>query len=229
VRTSSYYYFAIAALSVALAIAAYALLKKARRSQPYLDDLKQRSQQGGAANKTSYSSIHSRVWLVGLALCVNMIITSACFPGLVAEIKSTDPALNKTKWFSIFCVLCFVIGDSAGRFSPYFVKNIAQKFTDGRLLLLVFARVIFFGLFWICIQPRIIQSDPLVYLIVVAFSLSNGVAVSGCSAAGPYRVETPAEKRLAGTFMSLCLNLGIFLGSLLAVGLLYEITGEVPW
>eukprot|EP00762_Andalucia_godoyi_P006311 ANDGO_05824.mRNA.1 Equilibrative nucleotide transporter 8 len=183
----------------------------------------------GSNKKLAYGDIHKRVFWTGSALCFNMVVTSSCFPGLVTEIPSTDPHLQKTKWFSIFCVTAFVVGDSIGRFSPYFIKDIGKRFSDLRLWILVSIRLLSIPLFWICIHPRVIQSDPLVYVFVLYFSLTNGIAVSACSSAVPLRVSTPEERRLAGTFASLCLNGGIFIGSVVAIGLLYAISGVLPF
>jgi len=154
------------------------------------------------------------VWFV-------FFVSLSLFPGMTGEIESQYDSLGD--WFGIFMITLFQVGDMVGRTLPKWWMGI-DKDSLGPF---IYARVIFYPLFILCIEPRIFKWDPVPYIVMFIFSLTNGYFSTLAMIYGPSRVDA-RYRDLAGLYMSFFLQFGILCGVTSALLLLYLVEGESP-
>ncbi len=153
--------------------------------------------------------IHKLKWTILNVLGV-FVMTFLCFPGLIV---SMEPSFSMSKgWFTLFLITEFNILDLIGRSLP----TIFVAFTPDNVWIPVLLRFIFYPLIFLCSHPAIFTHSAWGIIFVFLFSISNGYLSSLVMMFGPGQVKDD-EKAAAGGLMSLFLNVGILLGSSIAL------------
>lgn len=161
------------------------------------------------------------------------------FPPITTTIKSVQdppPWLLQPAVFIAAHFVIFNIGDYVGRtYAPSIPGALQLKVSS--VLLLSFARVVFFPLFLLCNTPTRAESHSAVLgdwaylLVLLLFGLTNG----GVSCIIMIKASSPQlnpaiadeERDLAGTLAAFSLVFGLAVGSLSSFAVNYVIKGSV--
>jgi equilibrative nucleoside transporter 1/2/3 len=139
----------------------------------------------------------------------------AVFPALITEIPSYNfPDLQASRWWSLLLLLFFCILDTFGRFlTPY-----RLGMTHQNIHYFVFFRILFFPCLYACLKgdPAFLRNDLYSLFFVGVFGFTNGHMGSICIMMVSEQV-TEMEKSLVGGFTGFWLNLGLVLGSTMAL------------
>lgn len=187
---------------------------------------------GGAVQRSSFAVVFRTIWLSSVTVFINFTITGSLWPGMVTLVQSSSDSsspLSHDAWFQTVNVVIFTLGDYLGRVLAGIPLLSQQMFPPHRrkplLFGLVCLRVGFFLFFAFCIRPAWIRSDAAVFVGVFVFSTSNGFFGSLGMMHGAVSCAA-ADSSLGGTVMSSSLNGGIFTGSVVAVAVLFAVTGN---
>lgn len=154
------------------------------------------------------------------ALCVWMcgVLTFCVFPSQVSRwfpLGEFETAIYRS-----FLIYMFSVNDTIGRTLPrLFPKVVGMSdkifwtFTIGRGALLA-------PLFLVSSKTvsDLFSFDWFRLVLIITFAVTNGVNFATCNICGPKRVQT-ADKIHAGTILSLMAVNGVFIGTLLGIGL----------
>lgn len=151
-----------------------------------------------------------------LVLVVYMTSLSV-FPAMITEIPTYNfPSLAASRWWSLLLLLFFCILDTLGRFlTPY-----RLGMTHGNVHWYVFLRILLFPCLYGCLRgsPLLFRNDVFSLLFVGILGFTNGHMGSICIMMVSEQVNE-AEKSLVGGFTGFWLNLGLVLGSMLALAI----------
>jgi equilibrative nucleoside transporter 1/2/3 len=160
-------------------------------------------------------------WLAGavfLAFAVTMM-----YPVFTAQIQSvrdptTAPRLFQPATFIPLAFLFWNTGDLLGRMIPA-IPALSLTSKPRLLFILALSRVVFIPLYFLCNvkgKGASVNSDAFYLLVVqLLFGISNGYIGSSCMMGFVEWVDTD-EREAAGGFMSLCLVVGLTVGSFLS-------------
>lgn len=149
-----------------------------------------------------------------LVLVVYMTSLSV-FPAMITEIPTYNfPSLAASRWWSLLLLLFFCILDTLGRFlTPY-----RLGMTHDNVHWYVLLRILLFPCLYGCLRgyPHLFRNDMFSLLFVGILGFTNGHMGSICIMMVSEQVND-AEKSLVGGFTGFWLNLGLVLGSMLAL------------
>jgi equilibrative nucleoside transporter 1/2/3 len=176
----------------------------------------------GAAPKASPRVVLRKVLLQGITVWSVFFVTLSMFPGMTSLIPNTPGDFPPGTWFGIANIFLFQLFDFVGRTLPRWVVIIPPRF----LWIFSVARVVFAGLFILCIRPLcgpIFASQYAAFVIMTFFALTNGYFGTLAMMFAPRFVDDH-EKNVAGMIMSVFLQLGIFSAVLFALFILYLVS-----
>jgi hypothetical protein len=182
-------------------LASTSLTRQARRNvkKSVLPDLE----------RTSYVDILGAMYPLALVVCGIFTVTFAIFPALMTSIPSE---LMSQSWFAILLIFEFNVFDLIGRSAPqWYMLSTPTTIWIPSLL-----RVLLFPAFLLCVHPRVFTWSLAPLVLTAVFAASNGYFASLAMMFAPQTVDDE-DKESAGSIMSLCLNLGILLGSTIAL------------
>jgi len=236
-QTSAIIYFAIAAFGLLFCIISYLYSRKLPFVNYYVDKNRLASIQTeeklpllktdnmimtyNTVKRVSLWVVMKKIWLEAWNVFFNFFVTLCLFPGLIVQIPNYREDLNT--WFIVLLIFTFQVGDFIGRTIPRWII----MFRKEHLWIPILLRVVFFALFIICIDPiskPVIREDAFPFIIMGLFAVSNGYLGTLAMVYGPSRVD-PEELQVAGSTMAFFLNLGIFLGVQVALGIAYPVVG----
>lgn len=183
------------------------------------------------ANQSESSADHLSMWAVALrirwhlALMLATLSTSfSAIPGLASAVQSYYPALRNEDWDATWFICEFNLFNVIGSFLPA-IAHSAQGIR--RYFYLTFplrvALVVAFCFYARAHSP--LPTDLVPHVVLVVLGLTNGYLVVRASDAAVEEVQEQ-DQETAAQWVSLCVNLGIFPGSLLAFFL--QMTGVFP-
>jgi len=219
---AGFYYFLIAAISLALSLVAYLLFSRMSfvRNNTMRKEEKIEDQAGADTSDLSAFQVFMKIWKFCISSLITLLITLACFPAALSALRSTSTDTTSrwtTTYFSpVMIFLIFNIGDVLGR-----VTSSILPYPTKRLILpLSICRIVFIPLLYMCnLQPRSLtvwfKSDVWPAIFNLLMSWTNGHLLSLSAAYGPQEVETKSAKSLAGTYGAFSCALGLVIGSVL--------------
>ncbi|XP_063676956.1 equilibrative nucleoside transporter 3-like [Bolinopsis microptera] len=224
---AGFYYFLIAAISLALSLVAYLLFSRmsyvrynTMRKEEKIED------QAGAGADLSACQVFMNIWKFCISSLITLSITLACFPAALSALRSTSTDTTSrwtTTYFSpVMIFLIFNIGDVLGR-----VTSSLLPYPTKRLILPIsVCRIVFIPLLYMCnLQPRSLtvwfKSDLWPAIFNLLMSWTNGHLLSLSAVYGPQEVETKSAQSLAGTYRAFSGTLGLVIGSILVFPFLY--------
>ena len=155
------------------------------------------------------SIVFKKVWdfILEAALC--MIITLTIFPGYASKIKSKH---GLEKWSTTIVITSYMIGDFLGRIITRWYSSPLPEL----LWLPHTLRLLFFPFFLLSIQKILLNDDFFIYILTFLLAITGGYYLTLCITytSQDKKLESN-EIELAVFCVSLFLNIGIFIGSLL--------------
>ena len=208
-QESTQLYFGLAAFVFVLCLVAYVGLIRSRFGRFYLDRANRIKVAAKVNNEqmtlldNDFRPENVRVLAVigkvmPTAICAFLVFftTLLVFPGVTSYIQPEDPDFLPNGWYSILLLSTFMVGDWAGRTLPKF----GVPFTAKTLFIPVILRCGLAPLFFFCIKPKYFTAWYIPFIIMFAFSISNGFCGTIAMLLGPSLVE-PYERELAGVVM----------------------------
>lgn len=162
----------------------------------------------GNVQKLSVWQVTRKVAPQGINAFLVFFVTLTLYPAIASLIQPQSYTFELIPFFVVI-VAIFNVGDFIGRSLPRWEWLIIVP--RRWLVLPVLARVAFVPVFVLCVEPHLIASDVATYLIVVAFSLSNGYLGTLAMQFGPELVE-PQDRERAGAVMVTMLTVGLTIG-----------------
>lgn len=163
------------------------------------------------AQAPTVREVWSEIWQLGLGVAAVFIMTFLVFPGILINTPSHWMADD---WFFLVLVTEFNLFDLIGRTLPSW----RIVFTPQNVWIPIALRFILYPLQVFCVRPHIFRNDFFPLLFNGVMALSNGYLASLAMMFGPSIVDAK-KKEKAGYIMSFVLNLGILIGSNLALAL----------
>ncbi|XP_052106843.1 equilibrative nucleoside transporter 3-like isoform X2 [Mytilus californianus] len=166
-----------------------------------------------------HHDVFKKIWVEGISVCLVFLVTLACFPALASSIQSCNSGDWRLKYFTpVICFLLYNVGDWTGR-SFTGIVHFPRPNQTKLMLTLSVIRFVFIPLLMFCnVMPRhnttlVFSSDmyPLVFIILLG--ISNGYLSTLCVMYGPKKVF-PQYAEFTGATMSVCMTVGLALGSL---------------
>jgi len=179
-------------------------------------------EQTGNRKCVTWSNVFSRIWPHVAQVVLTFTTTAALWPGIVTEIDPSDVSLTGN-WFKIVVIGIFCTGDLIGRYLSRWGQKI---FTPRTLWIPVVLRLAFFPLLILQAKPVLIDSKWAVCTCAFLLPTTGGYFGGLGMIYGSQRAKVH-EKEKAGTMMAFSLNGGIFLGTNIAILLLYLTTGSI--
>jgi equilibrative nucleoside transporter 1/2/3 len=223
--TSAFAYFLTATIVSALTLAAFLYLlsrdNSKARMRIRLDTEEDADVLSGSKSIPLTRMFKKLFWLAGavfLAFAVTMM-----YPVFTAQIQSvrdpaTAPRLFQPATFIPLAFLFWNTGDLLGRMLPA-IPALSLTSKPRLLFILALSRVVFIPLYFLCNvkgKGASVNSDAFYLLVVqLLFGISNGYIGSSCMMGFVEWVDTD-EREAAGGFMSLCLVVGLTVGSFLS-------------
>lgn len=169
-----------------------------------------------------------KIKIQALALFCTFVVTLSLFPSIISGIESINKEKNSNYYNNLFVSIAFLIFtlfDWLGKVMPGYPKFVIRN--TKIINVTSFSRILFIFLFMICnVQfkdtygnpldrsvPILIRSDVLYFIILFAFSLSNGYISSLLLMITPDLVDDD-EKELSGSIMVSVLTFGLASGSI---------------
>jgi equilibrative nucleoside transporter 1/2/3 len=125
----------------------------------------------GNVEKMTVLQVMRAVAPQGVNAFLVFFVTLTLYPAIASLIQPQSYTFELIPFFVII-VSIFNVGDFIGRSLPRWERLIIVP--RRWLTVPVLARVVFVPVFVLCVEPHLIASDVATYLIVIAFSLSNG-------------------------------------------------------
>jgi equilibrative nucleoside transporter 1/2/3 len=162
----------------------------------------------GNVEKMSVWQVTRAVAPQGICAFLVFYVTLTLYPAIASLIQPQSYTFELIPFFVVI-VSIFNLGDFIGRSLPRWERLIIVP--RRWLFVPVLARVVFVPVFVLCVEPHLIASDVATYLIVIAFSLSNGYLGTLAMQFGPQLVP-PQDRERAGAVMVTMLTIGLTLG-----------------
>jgi len=207
-QISAIIFFSLAAFIMLLCIVAYFLLMNTQYAKFHLTHKEQNQSNKGnleeqnplledlVVETASIKTVFKKLWIEALIVFGVFVVTLALFPGITGMVPSTLTKLSND-WFQVLMITFFQVGDCAGRFLPKFIALFKRK----SLIVATLLRVVFFGLFILCIKIQLHISIPIIIMIIFAFS--NGHCSTLAMMYGPSNLQVLShERELAGVIMT---------------------------
>ncbi|CDW83406.1 equilibrative nucleoside transporter 1 [Stylonychia lemnae] len=165
-------------------------------------------------------------WEFLTAITSVFFVTFIVFPGTSLHtglhfMDGIDNASLKGAWSALILITVFNVLDTIGRWLA------GQKFGQGSdkfVLILTFVRVIFIATFLLIalnVSPAWlfgVDADWFKLINMILFAFTNGYCSTQCAIKAPSRASDDSKESV-GTLIGLFLTLGIFLGSIGAIGM----------
>jgi hypothetical protein len=150
------------------------------------------------------------------------LITFSVFPAQISRWFPQNKGSYETSIYRSFLVYIFSIADTIGRSSPRFIPALLKMSNKVMWIFTCCRGLVFIPLFLMAsnITAPLFSYDWFRLIIIIAFGISNGSNFSTANIVGPKRVQV-ADKIHAGTILSLAAINGVFVGTLLGIGLKY--------
>lgn len=208
-------YFSVAAFCLLLCIIGYLLILKQSPFMKYHQDKaisppvhqeRELDYQTVPEQPDSLIAIFKMIWIPATMVALNFYVTLTLFPGMVTRMKSQFESLNTTFWYITILITEFNLGDLIGRLLPRVLILFNNKtLAVQSLCRLAFIPLFVFGLYnWY-------KMDVWMYLIMAAFSITNGYGGTLAMMFGPDMVSAKNKER-AGIIMIFCLTFGLTTG-----------------
>lgn len=151
------------------------------------------------------------VWLCGL-------VTFSVYPSQISRWYPDGDF--EVSIYRSFLAYCFAICDTVGRSLPRFVPQLLKASDKFFWILTISRAIVFVPMFLLCSKTvsEFFSNDYVRLGIMIVFAISNGMNFSTPNMIGPRRVQT-ADKIHAGTILSLMAVNGVFIGTMLSLGL----------
>eukprot|EP00347_Sterkiella_histriomuscorum_P015986 403354936 len=165
-------------------------------------------------------------WQFLTAITSVFVITFVVFPGvslhtgLAFMSGITDPGLRGA-WTALIFIILFNVFDTIGR---WLAGQSFGQAPDKLVIILVYSRAIFIVTFVLISldQPPMWlfgdNADWFKVINMILFAFSNGYCSTQCAIKAPSRAPDDSKEQV-GTLIGLFLTIGIFLGSLIALGM----------
>ena len=149
---------------------------------------------------------------------MTFLLTLAVYPGLVLEIPPSNSTelLQEDGWFPVLIIGTFNVGDLIGRFIPFSDKAILRN--PVHLWALTIARYCISIPLILLLVFEVVQSDVLVFAVMLFFAISNGYVSTVAMMLGPQHLEAE-DRELGGSIMVFCLLTGLTLGAIIGMAL----------
>jgi len=191
-------------------------------SRPINDDSINDSLDFSSLKQLSVLKIFKKIKKLALLDFITFTTTASLWPGLITAI----PPANDDKmggWFQIILIALFCVGDLIGRW----LSGPGDKWIKKENLWIpVMLRLAFFPIIILQVKPYLIHSNLFSYFLAFFLPLTGGYFGGIGMIHGPQEVENH-EKQVAATLMTFSLNGGIFVGSNLALLLLWATLGNI--
>ena len=178
---------------------------------------------GGAAMPSSPADASSarlctvlrKIYPHGTAVFLTFFTTLSLFPGVVVAIPAESSPFTGNDWYGVVLVTTFAFGDFFGRLIPGTSgRLVAWLSAPRRIIAAALGRILLFFVLFPMLALCVFRSDWAASFLLAAFAVSNGCLASVAMMAGSAVPElADHEKDLAGTLLTLFLNLGVALGS----------------
>jgi equilibrative nucleoside transporter 1/2/3 len=201
------------------------LIERPRQSQAQLQAkrLAQGKECDANHDHVSYRSLAKRLWKEMFCAFFVFFVTLSLFPGITVTIPTQHTHDERFQsLFPVLLIFIFQVGDLVGRSLPSLVILVGPRY----LWICVVARIAFFILFILCINPRVFDNDWAAYVIEAVFAVTNGYFGTLATIYGPAPAEEH-EKEVAGNIMSFCLQFGVLTGAFFALLVLYLVNGKL--
>lgn len=167
-----------------------------------------------------HNDVFKKVWVEGISVCLVFLVTLACFPALASNIQPYDRDNWRVKYFTpVVCFLLFNVGDWTGR-SLTSIIHFPRPHQKKLMLSLTLGRFLFIPLLIFCnVVPRhspsmfLLKSDIYPVIFIFLLGITNGYLSTLCVMYGPKKVF-PQHAEFTGATMSVCMTVGLALGSL---------------
>lgn len=167
----------------------------------------------------SFKNVMRIVWRNQLVICLNLFLTTLCYPGLITSIHCRQlVTLRPGHWFQTLLLTAFTLADIVGRFLTRFRMGLHH----GNIQICILIRAIIFPLMVFCIvNPS--ATDNFAFLVVSMFGFLNGYCVSlGLIVINEIPDMSDSQRKACGRISACSVNSGLCLGSLAAAGI-------APW
>ena len=154
-------------------------------------------------------------WLCG-------VVTFSVFPSQVSRWFPQTEGSYDVSVYRSFLIYTFSIADTIGRASPRLIPKLLAISNKALWVFTSTRGIVFIPLFLMTSNrtASLFTYDWFRLILIVLFGISNGSNFSTSNIVGPKRVQV-ADKIHAGTILSLVAVNGVFIGTLLGIGLKY--------
>jgi len=167
-----------------------------------------------------FRAVFSLVWKNELAIFLNLVLTTLCYPGLLTSIPCRQlHALNSEHWFQTLLLTMFTLADIVGRFMTHNRFCLAHN----NILLTVGIRAAVFPPLLLCIVSASV-GDAFSLVVVAAFGFLNGFCVSlALIVINEVPGLSDEQRKTAGRISACSVNSGLCVGSLLAAAIAWTL------
>ena len=166
--------------------------------------------------RTTIEILRSESWMSITALFLTLFVTMLVFPGVLLNLqyKGGFGALkDDDTWWPVLLLLFYNASDCVGRFLPSLVEGFFSfQLSDSQLLGIAISRFL--------LVPLLITNlpDMVSVLCAIVLGFTNGFLQLETLIAVPQRTR-PNEREKIGTLLSATINVGIVIGSCVALAL----------
>jgi len=218
-------FFIIALVTVLLCVSAYLRLMTLPISQHLTGASKNESGRRSAsygslelADKVDnrLSSVFRKVWFNQLIILINLLLTTACYPGLITSIPCRQMSvLSSDEWFQTILLTVFTLADIVARFLTHIRVGLNYR----NIYWTAIVRVLLLPLLIYCTVSKT-GHDLLSMLAVAVFGFLNGYCVSLSLIVV---IEIPdlsqEQRKTCGRISACSVNTGLCLGAFSAAAL----------
>lgn len=179
-----------------------------------------RSDESPLRRPVSMVVLAGKLRYTALAVIICFTVTMASFPIYTQQITSLNPQSSRMTQPKTFIPIAFLFwnsGDLLGRITTAWPQLIPHQ-RPRLILLLSVSRALLIPVYTLCnIRGRgaMVSSDTFYLVFQIIFGFTNGYVGSLCMMSSGEYVESD-QKEAAGSFMGVCLILGLGIGSLLS-------------
>lgn len=167
----------------------------------------------------SFGAVLRCVWYNQLAIFLNFIITTLCYPGLITSIPCREFfPLRAGHWFQTLLLTAFTLADTTSRFFTHLRLGLHH----GNIMVTVCIRAAIFPLMLLCAVSDI-GGDLASFAVVAAFGAMSGFSGSvALIVVNEVPSLTLEQRKTVGRISAFSVNGGLCIGSLLATLLMEQ-------
>jgi hypothetical protein len=162
------------------------------------------------------------IWVPAMAMWFARLVTFALYPGMIG-IYTPSSGLYSISHYQSFLIYLGPLSDTVGQLVYRYTKLRNMIGMKSLIVMTVVRAVIIFPLFlisaWMDYSDSFIRQDWFRCLMMFGFSFSMGINYSAGNALAPQTVSSSDEKFIVGVILSFVAMNGLFIGSLVGVGL----------